>query len=791
MAIFEANCKDSSAISRRVCKKVAIRISEAEATMNNLLARLEDPHVSGPHLCQVSHTSLQSQQFKQLEGDVHNVLKNQCIKEDQNRGKGNCIREIGCSINSSLILIASLGLADFIIPAREAGEDSCISFKDECLTNLMTGLIDMVVTSIKDVWTLIKMTGSWGIEKGRNFWDWVVSAEDETSKTQEVIQGLSQEDIEEIEKEPKGWPTKVLKGISVMFSEWMRTDIFCEKWSGTPHLSECTQPMKGWGCLGCQAMITGICSAGGSLIGLLGESFLAGGVISALAKGSGGIKAALNMIKSSSNYKQAITRVKATKFVRQMIQGGAKHSGLGTAVSTPFKVTVHTLKSGFTRLKDTGIFDQARAFLSSLGKTWLGRAVVKLDEVDSKAFDLGRQAADSSFDATADVLTRGHKASRATSIKEKVESKLRLVARDDEILRKEITLVEESEIKTPKFQQFVDELDQVMIKSEALGIAANQVGVDKSVFIVQKVLGENLALINPKVKVLSKKQILSYEECLSFKGKCGIIKRNRNIEVVYSDRYGKSQIWRPRWPNSIVVQHEADHLKGILWTYHQKKFSKKFGVKGMNLISLEKRIDFHRYLDGLGPTEKLKIRKISPGINNVFSKLEEHKSVLGVLENLNVDEKFDFALGIFKTLISNKSLDEQVKLISLKAKTDKEALAIYDILKRVDSANSKQIIARLKDKKSFSVTNHFHARGPPFDHPLTLVFKGIGEESEVTHTVLNIDDAIKYSRYIDRYQIKYDPSTKLFNLTVPDGDGPASIVIKDLDKVFHLLKKFE
>ena len=80
-------------------------------------------------------------------------------------------------------------------------------------------------------------------------------------------------------------------------------------------------------------------------------------------------------------------------------------------------------------------------------------------------------------------------------------------------------------------------------------------------------------LINPKIIKKSKKMFFQEEWCLSLPGLEWEVKRHYEVEVEYTDIEGKKQTLKAKWLNSAILQHEIDHLDGIL--FYDKAINKK------------------------------------------------------------------------------------------------------------------------------------------------------------------------------------------------------------------------
>jgi peptide deformylase len=127
-------------------------------------------------------------------------------------------------------------------------------------------------------------------------------------------------------------------------------------------------------------------------------------------------------------------------------------------------------------------------------------------------------------------------------------------------------------------KQTVDEMISMMDKQGGIGLAAPQVGIHKNILVMHDDTKEKktkktriLTLINPVIKKHSEDLLVSEEGCLSLPGVFLDIERYADIFVVYYDIFGKKQKEKFSDMSSIIVQHEMDHLQGILLTDRQAK----------------------------------------------------------------------------------------------------------------------------------------------------------------------------------------------------------------------------
>ncbi|MBI4688607.1 MAG: peptide deformylase [Nitrospirae bacterium] len=116
-------------------------------------------------------------------------------------------------------------------------------------------------------------------------------------------------------------------------------------------------------------------------------------------------------------------------------------------------------------------------------------------------------------------------------------------------------------------QSLIDDMIETMYASSGVGLAANQVGAAKRVIVIDvSSRDENvplLILLNPEI-VLSGGEVEDEEGCLSIPGYRTIIKRAENVTVSGLDRHGKPVEIEGSGLLSRALQHEIDHLNGLL-----------------------------------------------------------------------------------------------------------------------------------------------------------------------------------------------------------------------------------
>ncbi len=116
-------------------------------------------------------------------------------------------------------------------------------------------------------------------------------------------------------------------------------------------------------------------------------------------------------------------------------------------------------------------------------------------------------------------------------------------------------------------QKLIDDMIETMYKSKGIGLAAPQVGVSKRLIIVDISPREEkdslIVMINPQI-VSTEGEVLSEEGCLSLPGFITRLKRSEKIFVKGIDRKGKDIEIETNGLLGRAIQHEIDHLDGIL-----------------------------------------------------------------------------------------------------------------------------------------------------------------------------------------------------------------------------------
>ncbi len=112
----------------------------------------------------------------------------------------------------------------------------------------------------------------------------------------------------------------------------------------------------------------------------------------------------------------------------------------------------------------------------------------------------------------------------------------------------------------------LDEMAKVMVKSNGMGLSANQIGELKNVFIMQELSGKIIEFINPIMLEKSEEKAMIREGCLSSPNVFETVaERSDDVSIRAQDRTGNFFTINAHGIEAVCCQHEMDHLSGIFW----------------------------------------------------------------------------------------------------------------------------------------------------------------------------------------------------------------------------------
>jgi len=148
------------------------------------------------------------------------------------------------------------------------------------------------------------------------------------------------------------------------------------------------------------------------------------------------------------------------------------------------------------------------------------------------------------------------------------------------VLRMRAKPLDGADIKSPRIQQLIDDMFETMQEYQGVGLAAPQVHHGLRLFVAGFAPAHDddedddeeedssvplMAIINPELTVIGEDVVEDWEGCLSIPDIRGRVPRAREIDVKALDRKGRRITMRARGFTARVIQHETDHLDGVLF----------------------------------------------------------------------------------------------------------------------------------------------------------------------------------------------------------------------------------
>lgn len=138
----------------------------------------------------------------------------------------------------------------------------------------------------------------------------------------------------------------------------------------------------------------------------------------------------------------------------------------------------------------------------------------------------------------------------------------------DDILRKKLQEVDPTD---PFLKDFIPDFIHTMYVRDGVGLAANQVGVDKRIVVIDPRTEDEerkqnpIVMLNPKILERDGKQI-GDEGCISLPDIFAQVVRDKKIVYEYTDLEGNTFTKETEGYEAVIIQHELDHLDGIVFT---------------------------------------------------------------------------------------------------------------------------------------------------------------------------------------------------------------------------------
>lgn len=152
---------------------------------------------------------------------------------------------------------------------------------------------------------------------------------------------------------------------------------------------------------------------------------------------------------------------------------------------------------------------------------------------------------------------------------------LKIATLGNPVLRRIARPIPPEEVRAPWVRQLIADMRETMADYDGVGLAAPQVHQSVRLVILEQSKQERV-LINPVIHPLTDDGLRSFEGCLSVPNMRAAVDRCARVRVTALDEHGDPLDFVAEGFNAIVVQHECDHLDGILYPMRMPDMS-RFG----------------------------------------------------------------------------------------------------------------------------------------------------------------------------------------------------------------------
>ncbi len=158
-----------------------------------------------------------------------------------------------------------------------------------------------------------------------------------------------------------------------------------------------------------------------------------------------------------------------------------------------------------------------------------------------------------------------------------------IIVEPNKILRqisKPVDVVDKAE------QKLMDDMLDTMYAAKGIGLAAIQIGVPKRIIVMDLSKDEDkkepMYFVNPVIKNKNIQKSIYEEGCLSVPGQFAEIERPSKCEIEYLNYHGQKKILKADGLLATCIQHEMDHLEGILFIDYLSKLKKSMILKKLS-----------------------------------------------------------------------------------------------------------------------------------------------------------------------------------------------------------------
>ncbi len=330
-----------------------------------------------------------------------------------------------------------------------------------------------------------------------------------------------------------------------------------------------------------------------------------------------------------------------------------------------------------------------------------------------------------------------------------------LVDRVDDVLRDVARAVSSQELRSGAILATVSRMFDVLDETSAVGIAAPQIGVSQQILIAKvqaptvsqfEDRSDLVVMVNPVVTPIGTERALGLEGCLSMGATCAIVPRDRRVQVDFEDLEGAKHSLVFSGSSARIVQHEVDHLHGVLFTDHVPSLLEVLRI-GKPRSTEQRAIlsDAKTLLSPLPFFDRFKWRWIlSRAVDDLANPytlafdLNAESAKLG--STVAVEMR-----ALARALAMRPGSREQMTAFDRWTRSESHALLLYDLLTQRGLSRYSETIAKLVQANLYFSDGHLE-HGPP-GSLLTYSFEKEGRNPEIInlYKVPGVSDADWFS----------------------------------------------
>ncbi len=384
---FENNCVHDREIDQSQCEELMDQM-QSVLTENNY----EEASTVSPTCDGVLSEESSVEEAEDLSDEVAAAAsKMQCTMDDVAEVAKVCHIDIMCNLSRSVATAVDKVAPDFISKRIRGGIEAAMedmpssnkcmdSEESDCLTEVVTSFVANIVgtfNTLKDV-AKAAVNTIWGIK------DYLFKKSDDLH----TAANSTTSELSKFIESPWGYIKEKFFAMKSAVDTWVKKEVFCQKWEGTPHSSECIEPLNEYDCLNCNDGMNAFCAGAGVFAS---EAVIAIGTAGTLTAANIAMKAGLKLGVSASA--KAAARISA----KVPSLGKAPTSRVSIAVSTTAKVSMATLKK---------MSDAISRYKTIIGEAALTRHLISLEKSVESAISTATKPL-SFFDDMAEAAMKG------------------------------------------------------------------------------------------------------------------------------------------------------------------------------------------------------------------------------------------------------------------------------------------------------------------------------------------------------------------------------------------------